>query len=154
MSRLSGKLLVLLSFATLAACSESNPAGPVIPDPSGNDPVSGAFTLTTVNTNPLPHVLFDDSGFKLEIASSTMAMQNGGQFVLAIVTRETVAGFPSTYVDSTFGTWQQSAGNITLTDTSGTASPATWDGVRLSFAMESEDGTVALIYRKDPLTNP
>ncbi len=134
----------------VAACSDSNPAGPVTPDPSGNDPVAGAFTLTTVNTNPLPYTMFDDSGFKLEIASSTMSLQIGGQFVLAITTRETVAGFASLFVDSTFGTWQQNAGAVTLTDGGGTASPATWDGVRLSFSMENEDGPVALVYRKDP----
>lgn len=150
MRRLSGKLLATLSFATLAACGDSNPAGPVIPGPSGNDPVNGSFTLATVNTNPPPYVMFDDSGFKLEIQGSTMALQTGGRFVLAITTRETVAGFASIYVDSTFGTWQQNAGNVTLTDTSNTASPAIWDGVRLSFSMESEDGTVALVYRKDP----
>ncbi len=149
-TKLAGKLLCAVSFATLAACSDSNPAAPVTPDPSPNDPVSGAFTLNTVNTNTLPYTLLDDSGFKLEIASSTIALQAGGQFVLAVTTRETVAGFASLYVDSTFGTWQQQAGAVTLTDGGGTSSPATWDGVRLAFTMENDDGTLALVYRKEP----
>lgn len=147
--RTAGKLLATAALVTLAACSSDSPAGPVTPVPSANDPVAGAFTLTTVNAMALPFTLFNDSGFVLEITASTMAMQAGGQFVMAMTTRETVAGFPSTFADTTRGTWTQNAGAVTLTATGGATAAATWDGVRLAFPMESDARVLALVYRKD-----
>jgi len=97
----------------------------------------------------LPFTLFNDSGFVLEITASTMAMQVGGQFVMAMTTRETVAGFPSIFADTTRGTWTQNAGAVTLTATGGAAAAATWDGVRLAFPMESDARVLALVYRKN-----
>ncbi len=142
-------LLAAATLVTLAACSSDSPAGPVAPVPSPNDPVAGAFTLNTVNALALPFTLFNDSGFVLEITASTMAMQVGGQFVMAMTTRETVAGFPSTFADTTRGTWTQNAGAVTLTATTGEAAAAVWDGVRLSFPTESDSRVLALVYRKD-----
>lgn len=136
-------------LVTLAACSSDSPSGPGTPVPGPNDPVAGAFTLTTVNAAALPFTLFNDSGFVLEITASTMALQAGGQFVMAMTTRETVAGFPSLFADTTRGTWTQSAGAVTLRATSGETAAATWDGVRLAFPMESDSRTLALVYRKD-----
>ena len=148
--RHTAKLLASLLLVITAACGDSNPAGPAPePEPSANDPVAGTFTLSTVNTQPLPYALFNDSGFRLEIASSTMAMQAGGQFVMAVTTREIVAGFASTFVDSTSGTWTQNRGAVTLTATGGESSSATWDGVRLAFPMQGETGTLALVFRKE-----
>ncbi len=140
-----------MSIVTLAACGGSDSGGPTAPPPpSGTDPVVGAFTLTTVNSGPLPFTLFNEGGFRLEMTGSTMAMQAGGQFVMATTTRETVAGFPSTYVDSTRGTWTQNAGAVTLTAMSGASAAATWDGTRLSFQMTGDPGVLSLVYRKDP----
>ncbi len=146
----SVKLLAAVSLASAVACSDSGPAGPETPVPGPNDSVAGAFTLTTVNTMALPYTLFNDSGFQLEIASSTLAMQTGGQFVLALVSRETVGGQVSLFADTTRGTYTQNAGTIRLTDTDGVTAPATWDGERLAFQMDSEDGLLALVYRKQP----
>jgi hypothetical protein len=104
-----------------------------------------------VNATGLPFNLFNETGYVLEISSSTVALQSGGQFILAMTTREIVDGFPSTYVDSTRGTWTQNAGAVTLTANGGAASNATWDGVKLSFPMESESRLLALVYNKDPV---
>lgn len=140
-----------MSVVTLVACGGSDGGGPMEPPPpSGTDPVVGAFTLNTVNAGPLPFTLFSEGGFELQLTASTMAMQAGGQFVMATTTRETVAGFPSTYVDSTRGTWTQNAGAVTLTDSNGAMAAATWDGTRLAFQMTSDPGVLSLVYRKDP----
>ncbi len=142
-------LLTTASLVTLAACGGDSLIGPVTPVPSPNDPVVGAFTLTTVNAMALPFTLFNDSGFVLEITSSTVAMQPGGQFVMAMTTRETVVGFPSTFADTTRGTWTQNAGAVRLTATTGETAAASWDGVQLSFPMDSDSRVLALVYRKD-----
>jgi hypothetical protein len=139
----------MAALVTTVACSESTSTGPVEPEPSGNDPVAGTFTLATVNALALPFTLFNDSGFRLEIAGSTMALQAGGQFVMVTTTRETVVDFPTDFVDTTRGTWSQNAGIVALTDSAGNAASATWDGVRLAFPMDGDTGVLALVYRKD-----
>ncbi len=142
-------LLAATSLVTLVACSSESPAAPVAPVPGPNDPVAGAFTLITVEAMALPFTLFNDSGFVLEITASTMAMQPGGQFVMALTTRETVAGFPSIFADTTRGTYTQNAGAVTLTASSGQTATASWNGVQLSFLMDSDSRLLALVYRKD-----
>ncbi len=143
------KLCTAFVIASAVACGSESGTGPVDPVPSGDDPVAGAFVLTTVNTVALPFTLFNDSGYALEIASSTLALQANGQFVLAITTRETVVGFPSLFVDSTLGTWSQNRGAVSLTATGGDAAVATWDGIRLAFPMDFEVGPLALVFRRE-----
>lgn len=144
-----------MALVTAAACSD-NPSAPMPPDPdpdpvpSANDPVAGSFTLNTVNSSGLPHVLFNDGGFSLEIASSTMSLQQGGQFIMVVTTREVVVDFASIFVDTTRGNWTQNVGNVTLTSTDGNAASAQWNGTQLAFPMEAETGILQLVYAKDP----
>lgn len=145
-------LLATMALVTAAACSDNNPTAiePPAPVPSANDPVAGTFTLNRVNSAGLPHVLFNDGGFSLEIAGSTMALQPGGQFVMVVTTREVVVEFASTFVDTTRGNWTQNVGNVTLTSPDGSSASAQWNGTQLAFPMESETGVLQLVYAKDP----
>jgi hypothetical protein len=146
------KLVLVALFVTAAACSGDSPTGPTGNNPkvpSGNDPAAGSFTLTTVNALTLPFTFFNESGYVLQMTASTMALESGGQFILAMTTRETVAGFPSTFVDTVRGTWSQNVGAITLTQTGGAAKSGTWNGVTLSFPYEGETGTLALVYTRN-----
>lgn len=147
--RAERNLYAIIALVTLAACS-SDATGPASKEPGPNDPAAGAFTLNTVNARALPYTLFNDSGFVLEITLSTVALQTNGQFVLAVTTRETVAGFPSSFADTTLGTWTQEAGEVEMIATNGQSTVAAWDGVRLSFPMDSDAGVLAMVFRKDP----
>ncbi len=142
-------LCLSIAFANVAACGSETGTGPVDRLPSGDDPVAGAFVLVTVNTVAPPFTLFNDSGYALELTASRLALQPGGQFVLAITTRETVVGFPSFFVDSTAGNWTQNRGAVSLTSSSGESAMATWDGTRLAFPMDFEVGPLALVYRRE-----
>lgn len=146
-------LLAALALVTTAACSD-NPSAPVLPDPdpvpSANDPVAGNFTLNTVNNASLPFVMFNDGGFSLEIASSTVEMQQGGQFVMVLTTREVVVDFASFFVDTMRGTWTQNVGNVVLNGDDGNSASAVWNGTQLAFPMEGESGVLQLVYAKDP----
>ncbi len=137
----------LAALVMLAACGDSA-TGPK--PPSANDPAAGTFALTTVNAQPLPFTLFNEAGFRLVFAASTLALQTDGQFVLAESTVETVAGFASTYVDTVRGTWTQNVGTIAMRSTDGATTNATWDGRQIALDLVSEGQQLRTIYRKNP----
>ena len=108
-----------------AACGKSDgPTGPSTPATP-----EGTYTLTSIDAHAMPYTMFADTGYTLEIQSGTLTVAAGGRWVSKIVQRETVAGFVSTYSDSTFGTWSVPVGTktavFTNTETK-TASNVTW----------------------------
>lgn len=148
-ARVAG-VAALVTIALAGGCSDGGATDPGPPAPSPNDPVAGAFALATVNTRALPFPIFAEAGFTLELTQSQLTLQAGGQFVLAITTVETVAGFPSTYQDTTRGSWTQNAGSVALNATDGTVAAATWDGRQLGFALDYDGQALAVVYRRNP----
>lgn len=93
-------------LAITAACGKSDgPTGPSVPA----TPV-GTYSLSTIDAKAMPYTMYADTGYTLVIQSGTLSVTAGGRWVSKIVQVETVAGFPSTYSDSTFGTWSQPVG--------------------------------------------
>jgi hypothetical protein len=146
----AARLAAIVTMVLTGACSDSGATDPGPTPPGPNDPVAGAFALTTLNTRAIPFPIFDEGGFKLELTQSQLTLQTGGQFVLAITTVETVAGFPSTYQDTTRGSWTQAAGNVSLNATDGAAAAATWDGRTLGFALDYDGQQLNVVYQKQP----
>lgn len=138
------RLAALASLVVLAACGDAT--GPRGPSPS--DPAAGAFSALAINTQPLPFVVLSETGFRLELTASTLALQLDGQFVLAQTTAETVAGFTSTYQDTVRGTWTQAVGNITMRATDGTTTNAIWDGRDIVVPIDTDGQTLRTVYRK------
>jgi len=148
--RVSRQTRIIAAFALLAACSDGGTTDPGPPAPRPTDPVAGTFALATVNAQPVPFALFVETGFRIDLTQSTLALQPGGAFVLAITTVETVAGFTSTFADTTRGTWTQSSGSVALTAAGGDAAAATWDGRQLGFQLDYEGSPLSVVYRKSP----
>ena len=149
----AGRALTVLALTILAACSEDQRVtepGPVEPVPSPSDPVAGTFTLSTVNAQPVPYVLYDDSGYRLALSQSGLALREGGALELVLTTVETVAGFPSTYVDTLRGQWQQNVGTIAMQTGDGAAAAGVWDGRQLAFELDFDGAALAVIYRRAP----
>jgi hypothetical protein len=144
------RAMAVAAGVLLAACSDGGTTDPGPPAPSPNDPVAGVFALATVNTQPVPYALFVETGFRIDLTQSNLTLQPGGEFVLAITTVETVAGFASTFADTTRGTWTQAAGNVSLNATGGDAAAATWDGRQLGFELGYDGRTLGVVYRKAP----
>lgn len=145
--RAATRLAGTVTVALLVGCGDGA-TGPKAPSPS--DPAAGTFALVTVNAQPLPFVLFDDSGFKLEYTASTLALQADGQFVLAQTTVETVAGFASTFQDTLRGTWTQRTASVSLQLADGGTAAATWDGTQIGLDLDSEGQVLKTVYRKTP----
>jgi hypothetical protein len=124
--------------ATLAACG-SDPAGPSNgeePMPTAADTAAGLFALTAVDAAPLPATILTETGYTIEVTAGTADLDENGALIIAITTRETVAGFPSIYVDSLHGTWTQTGTVVRLTIAPGSQSAvAGWDGVQLSVGL-------------------
>jgi hypothetical protein len=140
----------VVAIAVLGACSDGGATAPGPPAPGPNDPAAGVFTLFRVNSQPTPFPLFAETGFRIDLTESTLALQAGGQFVLAITTVETVAGFASTFQDTTRGTWTQAAGNVALNASDGASAAATWDGRQLSFQIDYDGRALDVLYRRNP----
>lgn len=107
--------LTTLITLTLAACSGDKMTGPN-QAPAPATPV-GAYTLTTVDAKGLPWTMYAATGYTLEIQGATLNVTADGKWASKSVTRETVAGFVSTYTDSTFGTWAAAAGTASSATT-------------------------------------
>jgi hypothetical protein len=123
-------LALIAGAATTAACNEDSPTEVELPgDP--NDPASGTFALSTVDAKRLPFKVLADTGYSIEVTAGSAVLDTNHTFIMPLTTRETVAGFVSTYVDTTRGTWSQDIGTVTLT-VGTTPATAVWDGRRLT----------------------
>lgn len=131
-----------LGVAAVAGAAACGSDGPTSPAASASDTIAGSFTLDKVNTTSLPVTIASDPGnYSLEITAGSAVLQgNGQQFIIAITSKETVAGHASTYIDSTSGTWTQITGAITFTMTGGGTATSTgvWDGTTLTIVQDAD----------------
>jgi hypothetical protein len=122
-------LALIASAAATGACNKDSPTEVTPGDP--NDPASGTFGLSSVDQKPLPFKVLSEEGYSIEVTAGSAILDTNHTFIMPMTTRETVAGFQSTYVDTTRGTWAQNVDVITLTVGNSPAT-ASWDGRRLS----------------------
>lgn len=146
--RIAALVLVAASAAT-SACNKDSPTENDKPgDP--NDPVAGSFALSTVDTKGLPVKVLSDTDYSIEVtAGSAVFDSTNHTFIMPMTTRETVAGFASTYVDTTRGTWSQSASVVMLTATGALPITAQWDGrkLKVSWTIGASTNTYSYVRR-------
>lgn len=143
-----GTLAFVIAAATSAACNKDSPTEIETPgDP--NDPAAGTFVLTSVDQKALPFKVISEEGYSIDVTAGGAVLNPDQTFLMPLTTRETVAGFQSTYHDTTTGTWAQDAGTITLTV--GTI-PATaqWDGRRLTVMWSIGPVVSTYVYTRKP----
>jgi hypothetical protein len=129
----------------LGACSGDGATGP------GGIPATpeGTYALNTVDSKPLPFMMYSDTGFTLEVTAGSIAITSNGKWVSKITSRETVAGFASTYIDSTWGTWVVAGGTATFTNAeSQVISNVSWTATEVT--VNDVDGTTTrkIVYKK------
>ena len=138
--------LCALATAFLAACgSDSSTTGP-----GGNTQKTpdGSYSISTINSAPLPvAILSDTGGYKLEVLSGTATLTTGGQYSIVTNFRYSLAGgVVNTYTDSTGGTWLLSGTTVQFTDGSdGSKDQATWSNGQLTF-IEPGAGTAQITF--------
>jgi hypothetical protein len=122
---------VVAGAASTGACNKDSPTEIDVPgDP--NESVSGSFALTSIDQKSLPFKVLADTGYSIEVTAGSALLDTNHTFIMPLTTRENVAGFLSTYVDTIQGSWTQDAGVVTLTPAGAFPATATWDGRRLT----------------------
>ena len=101
---------VALAVAFTTACGGDSSTGP--------NSVAGTYSLTTVNSSPLPFVFINDASGKFEILSDVYSVSDNGTYTNPTIVRSTVNGEVTTDTLMSDGTYTRSGSSITLTDSS------------------------------------
>ena len=99
---------VALAVAFTTACGGDSSTGP--------SSVAGTYSLTTVNSSPLPYVFINDASGKIEILSDVYTVSDNGTYTNPTIIRSTVNGTVTTDTLTSDGTYTRSGNSITLTD--------------------------------------
>jgi hypothetical protein len=142
------------AFGAVGACGGSadaptGPGTPVVPVvPAPTSPV-GNYDIKTVNGNPVPVVIASDGNYKQEFTAGTVALGADTKYTVVLTTRITIPGNVQTFVDSTAGTWTQTATSIELTNAAdGSKLTGTWDKGLLTFVSAEDKATY--VYAQKP----
>lgn len=121
----------------VAACGDGNGI---------NEPqeIAGTYALQSVNGEALPVVLFEGSGYRLEVTAATYVLASGGTFTNGATFRETEGGVATTSTETLTGQYTVSGSAVTFTDSDGDVIAGTISGNSLTF---SEDGMTAVFVR-------
>jgi hypothetical protein len=131
-------------FTTACGSDSSSPTTPPPPvTPIGN------YNMTTANGKSLPVAIYADGGYTYEVTTGTISLGSDHRYSLITTYRQTIPGNVETFVDSSGGTWNQSASTISLTDGSdGSTGSLTWATTTLSFAVVDGKVTNTYLYTK------
>jgi hypothetical protein len=135
--RVFGKLCAAAVLAFTAACGGSDGV---------SEPVSvaGTYTLQSVNGGPLPFVIFDESGYKLEITAASYVLTSAGTFTNSATYRETESGTVTMSTETYSGQYTLTDSTVTFTDSDGEVYTATISGGNLLF---NDDGLTAVFVK-------
>ncbi|MEP6990147.1 MAG: hypothetical protein ABJA80_04385 [bacterium] len=133
---------IAVAFLGLAGCgADSATAAPT---------VVGSFTLQTIDGQPLPFTIIDESDstgvFKIDVLSpSSISIDPNGSFRFIITSRLTATGMPTTVAaDTATGTYALTARHLSLT-ANGSTLEADWDG---GGALTMVDAPHTLVFRR------
>ena len=136
------------AFAKLAAIALLGLVGACGGDGGGiNDPLqdaAGTYTLKTFNGAAPPIVVFETTGYKLEVTSANYVLTASGTFTNSATFRETENGVATTSTETLTGTYVLAGTSITFTDTDGEVLTGVLSGNNLQF---SEGGMTAVFSR-------
>lgn len=115
-----------------------------------NEPetIAGKYVLKTVNNQPMPFVVFEEPGYKLEVTYSDYVLSNNGTFTNNVTWRETDQGVVTTEQDASSGTYTANGSTLSFVSPDGDPFQGTLAGNKLTVTV-SEDGlTVVAVYEK------
>lgn len=122
-ARQVGSLLYALALSlAVAACSDS----------FGPEPITGTYTLRTVNGMPLPYLAASETiggvTSKFEVTLGNAVLNADNSFTASITLRQTVGSTVTTTPTITVGTYTVSGSVLTLRASDGVLTPATLAG--------------------------
>ncbi len=108
----------------------------------------GSYSLSSLNSKPLPFTLFADTGFTIALSAGSLALATDGSYLATISTNETIEGHVSTYVDSSTGRWTQAGATLRFVGADSTRQSASWDGSRLSLTDSTSSPRLVYVFTK------
>lgn len=100
------------------------------------DTVAGTYVLKTVDGKPVPVVVYEEPGYKLEIISSNYVLTEGGTFTNNASWKETIDGAVSTGNESSSGTFTVNGSTLSFISPGGDAFQGTRVGNTLTLNFE------------------
>ena len=134
--RVFAKFCAMALLVSSAACGGDGASEPTS--------VAGTYTLQSVNGAPLPFVIIDESGYKLEITAASYVLAGAGTFTNSATFRETESGTVTTSTETIAGRYTLSASTVTFTDADGEVYTGTISGGTLLF---NEEGVSAVFVK-------
>ena len=113
-------LLSVLALSTVfTSCSDS----------SGPEPITGTYTLRTVNALALPYLVVSETSggvtSKFEVTDGNAVLNADNSFTSSVTLRQTVGSTATSTVSSTTGTYTISGSALTFRGSDGLVTPAT-----------------------------
>ena len=138
------RLLPTLALAAVAACGGDDPPAP--------RQLPGTYPLVSANGRPLPAVVHEEPGYKLEITAGTISLATSGSFSDSYTIRETIDDVVQPIAEITcYGSWTRSGSTVTLseivTDKCGDDASAAWDGDN-TLTVTWDDLGVPVVHRR------
>ncbi|MGK2936176.1 MAG: lipocalin family protein [Gemmatimonadaceae bacterium] len=132
------KMAAIAAVGLVAACGGG--------DDGINEPASiaGTYILQTLDGQAPPVVVFDASGFKVEIVSGNFVLNANGSFTTTVVFRITEDSAVTTESESYTGTYAVTGSTVNFTYSDGDTDSATLEGNTLTFS----DGGSTAVFRK------
>jgi hypothetical protein len=116
---------LVLALAALTACGGDSGSNPKVS-------LAGAYSLSTVDGNVLPYILYQDETLKAEVLRGTFTITGSGTYTENVTIRFTDSGGVEEAPAICSGTYTQTGNSLTLTETEtadcGGSWGATWDG--------------------------
>jgi hypothetical protein len=116
-------------FVTFASCADAGPKSPISP-----------YALVSVDSKPLPVVMYEEESYRLEITGGTLELTEPDSYELTLTVVETVDGNKSTYIDRESGSWVLGdQGAIAFTGIGAIAFTGNWHRTQLT--VTRDEGT-------------
>jgi hypothetical protein len=126
-----GALVLLSSCTALDAISATNR-------------VRGTYELANVNGDPVPAVVYQEPGYRLEVLNAAFTLEDDGTYSEAGIVRETVNGQTATRSSESYGYYDYYNGELTFDESTGRRYYGSLDGTTLTI----DDQGVRMIYRR------
>jgi hypothetical protein len=142
-TRHAARLLVFAAAVTMAAACGGSDASS---GPSAS-PV-GSYSLSSLNSKPLPFTLFADTGFTIALSAGSLNLTTDGSYLATTSTSETIEGHVSIYVDSASGRWTQAGATLLFVGADNSKQSASFDGTRLSLTDSTSSPRLVYVFTK------
>jgi hypothetical protein len=129
--------IALASLMVLSSCTALDAI-------SSGGLIRGTYELTSVNGDRIPAVVYQETGYRLEVLSAAFTLEDDGTYSEAGIIRETINGQTATRSSESYGYYDYYNGELTFDESTGRRYYGSIDGTTLVI----DDQGVRMVYRR------